>query len=91
MTTPQGPNTTPDDAPPPPGTPMREDAADSTELPGNRPDAAEADAAPSAEPGSTYGREEETGVLDTDPSPRSVEEENAATSLDQPSDNSGGE
>jgi hypothetical protein len=47
-----------------------------------RQDAADTDEVPGRPTGKQAG---------TDPTPRSVQEENAATSLDQPSDNSGGE
>jgi hypothetical protein len=81
------------DQPSPPGGPLREDQADTTKIP--QPETQ--DVRPAEHDGrDPAGIDEPAGTRhgtrdDTDPAPRDIVEENAETSLDQPSDSSGGE
>ena len=72
------------DRPTPPGGPQRADEPDTTEVP--QPETQD------IRPAEHDGRDGAgSDVAPTDPAPRDTAEENAETSLDQPSDGSGGE
>jgi len=93
------------DAPAPPGSPMRQDAPDANvtpgPLPGSDPEHGEPDVQPSSPPGgpgpdptSDPQPEAQPSGDPTPPSQADFENaqvENAESSLDEPSDNSGGE
>jgi hypothetical protein len=73
------------DRPTPPGGPQRVDEPDTNEIP--QPETQ--DVRPSEHDGRDPAGIDKSA--DTDPAPRDTVEENAETSLDQPSDGSGGE
>jgi hypothetical protein len=75
------------DRPSPPGGPLRGDRPDTDEF----PQPATQDVRPSEHDGRDAAGHDLDTDLDTDPAPRDTVEENAETSLDQPSDASGGE
>ena len=83
------------DAPTPPGGPMRQDAptADVTPGPQEHPAGADPTEQPSVQPSSTPDGPQviPSPATSPEPAPDGEQAENAGTSLDQPSDGSGGE
>jgi hypothetical protein len=82
------------DAPTPPGGPLRQDAPSADVNPGPQQTHTEPEPEPQVQPSSNPDGPQVVPAPATpegEPGPDSVQEENAATSLDQPSDGSGAE